>query len=271
MMQYNEYLLFLQESNMAVLTINDYRSTYKRFFFTYDAMTEPHIRSFLAAVDAPSTKRKYRVQLKSLADFLDIKIDWKRKIPIAKLHGEAPLTVTEQHERKIIRFMVDRGEQFFADMVTFLLETGLRISELEGLAPDHYKRAESRTEDSAGRLHYQINHALQIDTRDMNTHSANGRYVPLSLTARTIMDKYGLPFNIDRRRFNDSLIAARTSLKLPDYKIHTFRKTFMSRSLKRGMDVVTIAAIMGHKQLSTMMDYADREMDTVCDAFNKAA
>jgi integrase len=258
-MNFEEYLDFLTESNMSIHTINDYRSTYKRFF-AHGSMNEGHIRSFLMIAKSATTKRKYIVQLKSLCNFFNTKIDWK-KIPSPKVRQEAPLTLTEQHERRIYDYMEYRDHKS-AKMFSFLLETGLRISELEGLGPDHYKKVET----AAGKFY----HALKIDT-SMDTHSINGRWVPLSVTARHIIEEFGLPFNIDRRRFNDLLISARTSLKLPDYKIHSLRKTFMSRCLKRKMDVVTIANIMGHKQVNTMLVYADRELETVCDAFNEAA
>jgi integrase len=259
-MDYEEYLTFLTESNMSVHTVNDYRSTYKRFFFTYNKLNEVHIRAFLGTAKAATTKRKYIVQFKSLAEFFDVKIDWK-KIPAPKIRNEAPLTMTEQHERRLVNY-IDRRDHKAARMVTFLLETGLRISELCALEPKHYRIVETSTSSAY--------HALKIGT-DMDTHSIDGRWVPLSRIARNIIEEFGLPFDIDRRRFNDLLVAARTSLGLPDYKIHSLRKTFMSRCLKRNMDVTVVANIMGHKALGTMLAYADREIETVCDAFNQAA
>jgi integrase len=258
-MNYEEYLDDLIEGDCSNLTIEDYRSTYRRFFFTYDKLNEANVRAYLAGRKA-STKRKNHTQLKALADFFRIDIDWKR-IRLPKIRHEAPLTITEQHERRILDY-IDSRDHKSSKMLLFLLETGLRIGELLNLCPEHYKTIE----DVGGKVY----HVLHINT-NMQTHSADGRFVPLSVTARHIIEEFGLPFNVDRRRLNDLLIECRNRLKLPEYKIHSFRKTFTTRSLASGVEVTAVANTLGHRNLSTILEYADRGAITLCKAFEKVA
>jgi integrase len=259
-MNFDELIEHLIAKGCSDQTIIDYTNTYNRFFERFDELNETNIISFLAGV-SPSTVRKYRTQLKKLAWYYKIDIDFDRRIPEPKMRYEAPLTLTEQDELRMIDF-IERRDHKAARMVRFLLETGLRISELEALTPAAY----TTRSNANGRVF----HLLRIST-DMNTHSANGRWVPLTVTAKHIIEEFGLPFNIDRRRFNDLIVNCRTRLKMPGYKIHSMRKTFATRCIHRGLNDSTVEAILGHGKAKTLQQYAGRDALTLCELFFREA
>jgi len=251
---YQAFLDHLRYRNMADETIIDYGNTYRRFFTKYQ-LVEADIIAFLSP-HKPRTRKKYRDQLKSLAKYARIEIDWDRNIPAPKLKEKSPLTLSDADQEKLIKYISWIDTRYSA-ILLLLIHTGLRVNELLLLEKDSMMEVE--TKDGIKRK------VLRIDPQ--GSHSKEGRYVPLDSVAQEQLDELGLPVIFDRRAFNQFIVDARRRLNLPCYKIHTMRKTFMTRNLARGMNVIDLANVMGHRNIQTMLTYASKDVQTLTESF----
>ena len=251
---YQAFLSHLRERNMADETIIDYGNTYRRFFTKYE-LIEADIKAFLAP-HQPRTRKKYRDQLKSLAKYARVDMDWDRNIPQPKFKEKSPLTLSKADQEKLVKYLTWIGTRHAA-ILLLLIHTGLRVNELSLITKDSVMEVE--TQDGTKRK------LLRIDPQ--GSHSKEGRYVPLDSIAQEQLEILGLPFAFDRRAFNAFIVDARRRLNLPCYKIHSLRKTFMTRSLARGVNVIDLANIMGHSSVQTMLSYASKDAQTLTESF----
>jgi integrase len=256
---YTDFLSYMVERNYSPTTISDYGNTYRRFFKECKLrLTTNEIKTFVAN-HQPRTKLKYIHQMKSICKFFKVAIDWERSIPDPKFKKKSPLTVSFDDEKRMLRFIrMDLGQKKYASILLLLIHTGLRIGELKLIGPDSL----FSIEDKNGKP----KPLLRIDPT--GSHSDEGRYVPLDKIAKEQLDFLGLPIDFDRRTFSRIVQQARTRLSLQPYTIHTMRKTFMTRSLARGVNVIDLANIMGHKNTNTMLEYAGKDAMTLSEAFH---
>jgi len=140
------------------------------------------------------------------------------------------------------------GDFELADLFTFLIDTGMRLSEGLGCRAD-------QIDLQAGSIH------LWGGT----TKSGNARSVPLTSRVREIVTRRlqggskelfpSLSKDAAARRFN--LAKAHTSMRNDRQAVlHTLRHTFASRLVQRGVDIPTIRDLLGHTTLQMTMRYA---------------
>lgn len=122
------------------------------------------------------------------------------------------------------------------------IETGMRRSEMLSL--------EWRNVDLKKLV------AVLIDTKN-----GESRAVPLSSTAIRVLKGLkrgiggGKVFTITRSQLRDAWEAARTAIGSPDLRLHDLRHEATSRLFEKGLNVIEVARITGHKTLSMLNGY----------------
>lgn len=144
-----------------------------------------------------------------------------------------------------------RGDTRVAAIVELVLQAGIRISEVANLKLNDIKN------DSVRIAAY----ATQPE-----------RVVPINQPAREAIDAYlkerrggvainlfvsknGKPLAI--RNIRASIDRYMQKADVPQYSINDLRNTFIIENLKRGVDIVTVSQVAGHKRLSTTERYVE--------------
>ena len=142
------------------------------------------------------------------------------------------------------------------DIATLMLESGMRPKEIYKLTRRRVNLlrgcvqvSEGKTE-SSNRLVWLTDKAINIVKHRMD--ALKGEYLfPMG--------------NVDGAGPYYSLNAvhrkARTDAKLPEFRLYDCRHTFATRAVEDGMDLVTLAAILGHASLHQLQRYAHPSED----------
>ena len=130
-----------------------------------------------------------------------------------------------------------------ADLVDFLCETGLRLSEALNLSTKNFK----------GRS--------EITLTPGETKTASARTVPLTDKARAVLDRRGWkkPFPLNKDQVDRIFALARKHLGIddPDFCVHACRHTYASRMLSSGrVQLYHIKTLLGHTSWSTTERYS---------------
>lgn len=274
------FLEYLEiEKGRSVKTVENYDHYLKRFFefakiSGADGITEDLVRKYrlyLNRVNLNKPTQNYhvialRMFLKYLAkrniDSLDAE-----KIELAKLpQRELDLLSTEDLER-LLRAPLDyaRGESRNAIRDKAILEmffsTGLRISELCGLAADNVnlKRGEFSVRGKGGKV--------RVVFLSDRAKTALANY----LDKRGGVDKEQLfpvtPRSIQRMIKKYAIKAGITKKVTP----HVLRHAFATDLLQNGADLRSVQAMLGHANISTTQIYThftDRQLKEVHKAFH---
>jgi integrase len=94
-----------------------------------------------------------------------------------------------------------------------------------------------------------------------DTKNGESRAVPLSSTAIRVLKGLqrdisgGKVFTITQSQLRDAWEAARTAAGIPDIRLHDLRHEATSRLFEKGLNVIEVASITGHKTLSMLNSY----------------
>ena len=151
-------------------------------------------------------------------------------------------------DREEITRLLYSCEGYLKDMVQIALNTGMRKGEILNL----------RTED------VDINFSL-IHVRDSKT--GQGRDIPINSNLLVICERLkkdakgeyifentetGKPFDDVKKSFHSALKKA----EINGATFHTLRHTFASHLVMEGVDLPTVASLLGHRDISMTMRYA---------------
>lgn len=107
------------------------------------------------------------------------------------------------------------------------------------------------------------------------------RRVPLNAAAFEVVKKrmaaakgeYLFPHRSDKDKtmlkVNNAHTTAIRNSKVPYFRLYDCRHTFATRAVQNGMDVATLAAILGHSKLNMVMKYAHPQEQHKADAMKK--
>ena len=121
--------------------------------------------------------------------------------------------------------------------IIFLMNSGLRISELMSVQPDDVE-----TNDRSGRV----------------TVSGKGnkqRIVPLNADAREAAKRLTFPLDISPRMFQIALGEIARRAALDDVTPHTLRHTFAKNLIDSDVSLEKVAALLGHSNINTTRIY----------------
>jgi len=142
------------------------------------------------------------------------------------------------------------SDSWFAGIFLFFLNTGLRLGELTNLTWDDVM------EDS-----------IEIQSKEDWNPKSYSRTVPLNKTARKILHtqphthRYIFTYKnkkIPNNKLRGELIKYARIVGLDITRIHDLRHTFCSNLLMKGVDVPTVAALLGHQSIKTTLIYSHR-------------
>lgn len=215
-----------------------------------DSLTPQQIeRKLMAAAKerewAPATVNRYKALL-SLTYRIAAENGKVQNNPVRLVRGlredNAVIRFLSLNEEAALRAVIEPEHPERWAMVAFAMHTGLRAGEQFGLTwPD------------VDLEHQQV--CLNL------TKNSTVRYVPLDATARAALETTRkhqdgsepvFPQQPYRVWFDSALEAA----GVKDFTWHCLRHTFASRLIMMGVDIRTVAELMGHKSLQMTMRYA---------------
>ena len=229
----------------------------------YAAETQKNYRAYLRALFRAAIK-PYRLISENPMD--DIEIDKPRD-------KKERRTVTDEEFRQILNRLKDDPEGTLA--VNILFYTGLRRGELLGLSWDKVNWKES---------------SITIDTQYNNTvtgkhqlqppKSDNGfRVIPIPAKLLAMLRKYhaAYPLQLDRKLFAyPGVVIRRVCVTMrrvhPDLSPHCLRHTYATGLLSQGIDVQTVAALIGDDPetvIRTYIHYTDKMRKAAADNIEK--
>lgn len=202
--------------------------------------------------------------------------------------------LTDEQCRILLEYMMsDKYYRKHYDLVVVLLETGMRISELCGLTKTDIDFKNNRV--SINKQLVRVNGRYAVISPKSN---AGTRFIPMTNKCRnalmrvinnrhckieTIIDGHtGFLFltkkdhvyiNSTVRWYLNTLVKSynsKNTIQLPHITPHTFRHTFCTRLINKGVDFKSIQYLMGHSSIDVSLNvYGHATYETVKVAFEK--
>lgn len=183
-------------------------------------------------------------------------------IPRVKRYAEKnsnPNWLDQATVRRVVNHCRAAGKHQHADLIEFLVQTGLRISEALATKAGSV-RVLSKVADG------QSPYVLHVEMADSTTKSHH-RVIPLTTRAYEIYDKYvtGLAdgaeiFPIKYTSIEntwDTTVRHNMGWQRGDhFSLHVLRHTFASLALQNGVSVEQLQQILGHKTITVTQRYA---------------
>lgn len=212
-----------------------------------------------AAEKSPRTGRKVRPatvnrELACLRAMLNhaIKADFIARNPVSRVRFLA-----EQNQQDRVLSFVEQREYLahatpvLVDVATLILETGMRPEEV-------YKLRRVDVGLAAG--HLQVVHGkTPAARRQITLTAASRRVLEERLKAKT-GSPYLFPCETDSKRpipkVNNAHDRAVRDSKVSPFRLYDLRHTWATRAAVSGIDLVTLAAMLGHSRIQMVMRYA---------------
>lgn len=204
-------------------------------------------------------------KLSALSKMLDyaLRKDWIDRKPHIERRKESKGRIrwlTDREEAKVLKWMEDQGERDVADLIAFLLDTGMRRSEALTLQWKDVKREQVHiwdTKNGEGRTVWLTNRAKDI-LKSRRKYKHNGPFTKMNKEAvRWVWDKMKADLGLE----NDS-----------EFVLHALRHTFCTRLVQSGIPIYTVKKLAGHKRIETTERYAhlsDKETRAAIQVLNK--
>lgn len=146
---------------------------------------------------------------------------------------------------------VARADSRIAAIVELILQTGMRISEVANLKMKNVKKDHLIVEAYATqpKRTVPLNEAAQAALKDYL------RERPQAGSEYLFVSKNGKQLAV--RNIRASIDRYMEKADIPRYSVNDLRTTFIIENLRRGVDLVTISQVSGHKRLSTTERYLD--------------
>lgn len=215
---------------------------------------------------APKTVNDYVNVLKQVYDYAqDLRlIDENPTAKIKRLQETSrkePRFFTKEEVGKILL----NSNPFYKDLFTFFLYTGMRRDEVRFL--------EWSDIDFENRI-------IRVRNKDnFTTKSKRGRNIPMYLRVKEILlkrkNESGFIFEspeggvFARGTWRRVLLQAAKRAEIKNATLHTFRHTFASWLVMEGIDLTTVAQLLGHTDIKTTMIYSHLAPDHVKKAVEK--
>jgi integrase len=136
------------------------------------------------------------------------------------------------------------------DVATLMLETGMRPEEVYRIRPENVNLAQGFVFNPFGKT------------------KAARRRVPLTATARNVLTRrmagldapFLFPCDTDSKRpvpkVNNAHDRAVKASKVAKFRLYDLRHTWATRAAESGIDLVTLAALLGHSKIQMVLRYA---------------
>jgi site-specific recombinase XerD len=166
-----------------------------------------------------------------------------------KIESSAPKFLSPL-EYRALRDVV-RADTRIAAIVELILQTGIRISEVANLKNQDLTKETVLVESYATQPQRTVplNEAASLALQNYLAErpQSNSEYVFVS--------KNGKPLAV--RNIRAAIDRYMQKAEIPNYSVNDLRTTFIVENLKRGVDLVTVSQVSGHKRLSTTERYLE--------------
>lgn len=166
-----------------------------------------------------------------------------------KIESSAPKFLSPL-EYRALRDVV-RTDTRIAAIVELILQTGLRISEVSNLKTHHVKREGIYIEAYATQPERHV--PLNTPAKSAVENYLKDR--PQTESVFVFVSKNGKPLAV--RNIRAAIDRYMQKAEVPNYSVNDLRTTFIVENLKRGVDLITISQVSGHKRLSTTERYLE--------------
>lgn len=175
--------------------------------------------------------------------------DASKEVGHPKIESSAPKFLSPL-EFRALRDVV-RTDPRIASIVELILQTGMRISEVANLKQDNIKDGELLVEAYATQPERKV--PLNEAANQSVAHYLTER--PQTESPFLFVSKNGKPLAV--RNIRAAIDRYMQRAEVPNYSVNDLRTTFIVENLKRGVDLVTISQVSGHKRLSTTERYLE--------------
>ncbi len=272
----SQFLTFI-ETNLAEKSVRLYRTIFKTFVPFVRGACVNEVTS--ETIDRYKTKRlkeispvSVNIEMRMLKAAFTTAKRWKLTasnpfdgVAFAKVLERAPLALRVEDFQKLLSCI---REDWFKELVTFAVLTGLRRGELLNL--------QWRDVDLSKKV-------MTLQTSEtFRTKHGRSRTVPLSdlalqiLSARVGKSGSKFVFTHNDRQVNDGWVShlfkryvRLASLSNPRYRFHSLRHTCASFLLQARVPLAEIQRVLGHTSIKTTEGYAFLPTDNLYDAVNK--
>lgn len=163
--------------------------------------------------------------------------------------------VSLEEEHELLNRFTLMGEQWMADIVTVLIDTGMRCSELLNIWKQDFERGERGRPDVL----------LVYGEEARGTKNGTYRSVPLTKRSSDVIRRCSAAttgikvFDTDydtMRRTWDTVRAHMGLADDPHFTLHVLRHTCVSRLVRKGIPMPVVQKWAGHKRIETTQRYA---------------
>lgn len=175
--------------------------------------------------------------------------DPSRDVSHPKFDNAAPKFLSPI-EYRALRDVV-RLDNRISAIVELILQTGVRISEVANLKKENIKETEMTIEAYATQPQRTV--PLNVAAKAALESYLKAR--PQAESLFVFISKNGKPLAV--RNIRAAIDRYMQKAEVPGYSVNDLRTTFIVENLKRGVDLVTISQVSGHKRLSTTERYLE--------------
>ena len=154
-----------------------------------------------------------------------------RRITLLPEHSERHVYLTAEE----VQAVASHTDPVTADMIRFAALSGLRLSEMMRLQPEHLRD--------------------DLLLLDATTKSGRPRGIPLPPEAVAIARKR-LPWPLSRPQLRARFIAARAAAGIPHVRWHDLRHSYASWLVQSGQSLTVVRDLLGHSSLAVTQRYA---------------
>ncbi len=236
----DQLILFLSEKNKA--TPDQVKKEDIEAFRDWLLTQKYTPKSVSRKLNAVKTFFRWQIEQKIIV------VDPSKDVAHPKLTVSAPKFLS-QLEYRALRDVV-RTDRRIATIVELILQTGLRISEIANLKTGNINDGEMMIEAYATQPTRKIplNKVARIALENYLANSAKD-------SVYVFVSKNGKPLAI--RNIRAAVDRYMHKAEIGKFSVNDLRTTFIVENLKRGVDLVTISQIAGHKRLSTTERYLE--------------
>ncbi|ACP46101.1 integrase family protein [Sulfolobus islandicus Y.G.57.14] len=196
------------------------------------------------------TIRYYIIAVRRFLKWLNVSV----KPPIPKVRGKEVKALDESQIQKVLNTCKRTKDKL---IIRLLLDTGLRANELLSVLVKDVDLE---------------NNMIRV----RNTKNGEERVVFFTDETKQLLRKYMKGKKLDEKLFDITYDALYRKLKRLGNKVeielrpHILRHTFATLSLKRGINVITLQKLLGHKDIKTTQIYTHLVLDDLRNEYLKA-
>jgi integrase/recombinase XerD len=221
-----------------------------------------HINAYLAHLDRQgltgNTRRNKLVTIRTFFSWLKaqelISVNPAKAVVPPQREEKEPRVLTKEEYQRLLSVITKPRDRA---IIQLLLQTGIRLSEIQRLTTADYHLPKRITKDALGTLRI-VGKGRKTRTVLLNTKACEA--LASWLKARPEVESNALFLSnrnqpMSRRGFQHVVKSYLAKAGITDAGVHTLRHTFATHHIAMGTDLVTVQEFLGHASLDTTKVY----------------